>query len=287
MGNTDIFSHLIQDFNTLTKSEMVAADYVLGHKLEVQNLTISELAAASGVSEATLTRFCHSVGCKGFNDFKLAIAQATARSDRPAEEYDSYGDVHAEDSIEEKCQKLCARGIDALRQTLELMDPKQISIAVDMLTGANRVLCFGQGNSSIVASDAWGRFCSVTPKFSWIADSHLQVSAAALLEEGDVILYFSFSGATRALVEIGELCKKSKARLILVTRYPQSPGAAYADLLLMCGANESPLQQGSVSAKIAQLFIVDILFNEYCARDLDTSVRNRQKTLDAIGPKLL
>ncbi|MEG1578376.1 MAG: MurR/RpiR family transcriptional regulator, partial [Oscillospiraceae bacterium] len=64
----------------MTKSEMVAADYVLGHKLEVQNLTISELAAASGVSEATLTRFCHTVGCKGFNDFKLAIAQATARS---------------------------------------------------------------------------------------------------------------------------------------------------------------------------------------------------------------
>ncbi|MEG0825734.1 MAG: SIS domain-containing protein, partial [Oscillospiraceae bacterium] len=102
-----------------------------------------------------------------------------------------------------------------------------------------------------------------------------------------VILYFSFSGATRALVEIGELCKKSKAHMSLVTRYPHSPGAAYADLLLICGANESPLQQGSVSAKIAQLFIVDILFNEYCARDLDTSIRNRQKTLDAIGPKLL
>ncbi|MEG0756628.1 MAG: MurR/RpiR family transcriptional regulator, partial [Oscillospiraceae bacterium] len=288
MGNTDIFNHLIQDFNKLTKSEMVAADYVLKHKLEVQNLTISELAAASGVSEATLTRFCHTVGCKGFNDFKLAIAQATARSDRgPVAEYDSYGDVHAEDSIEDKCQKLCSRGIDALRQTLAMIDTHNITTAVDMICRANRVLCFGQGNSSIVAADAWGRFSSTTPKFNWISDSHMQVSAAALLEEDDVILYFSFSGATRALVEIGELCKKSKAHMILVTRYPHSPGAAYADLILICGANESPLQQGSVSAKIAQLFIVDILFNEYCARDLDTSVRNRQKTLDAIGPKLL
>ncbi|MEG2421684.1 MAG: MurR/RpiR family transcriptional regulator, partial [Oscillospiraceae bacterium] len=182
MGNTDIFNQLIQGFNKLTKSEMVAANYVLAHKLEVQNMTISELAAASGVSEATLTRFCHSVGCKGFNDFKLAIAQATARSDRgPVEEYDSYGDVHAEDTIGEKCQKLCSRGIDALRQTLDLIDVKHIATAVDMLYGANRVLCFGQGNSSIVAADAWGRFSSVTPKFNWISDSHMQVSAAALL----------------------------------------------------------------------------------------------------------
>ena len=61
------------------------------------------------------------------------------------------------------------------------------------------------------------------------------------------------------------MMQTSKAKLILVTRFPNSPGAAYADHLLICGANEAPQQQGSIAAKIGQLFIVDILFHEFCA----------------------
>ena len=45
-----------------------------------------------------------------------------------------------------------------------------------------------------------------------------------------------------------------------------------ADLLLICGANEAPQQQGSIAAKIGQLFIVDVLFHEFCARNQITSV---------------
>ena len=87
-----------------------------------------------------------------------------------------------------------------------------------------------------------------------------------------MILYFSFSGNVRELSEVGQILSGSAAKLILVTRFPNSPGAQYADLLLLCGANEAPEQQGSIAAKIGQLFIVDVLFHEYCARNGITSV---------------
>jgi fructoselysine-6-P-deglycase FrlB-like protein len=111
-----------------------------------------------------------------------------------------------------------------------MLDYEQIS-KVDCLCDAENVYCFGQGNSSIIAMDAWGRFATITSKFHWISDFHMQAVTAATLGANDVILYFSFSGAIRELSELGQLMQKTQAKLILVTRFPKSPGAKYADLL--------------------------------------------------------
>ena len=108
---------------------------------------------------------------------------------------------------------------------------------------------------------------SMTPFLVHGRDTVLLSKIRRPLKKGDVILYFSFSGAVRELTEVGKILQGTEAKLILVTRFPNSPGAQYADLLLICGANEAPRQQGSIAAKIGQLFIVDVLFHEFCARN--------------------
>lgn len=268
----DIFTALIHSYNTLTRSETKVADYILRHKQEIRLQSISELAQRCSVSEATISRFCHSVGCASFNEFKLAVVQAISASENMDMGTDLYSSILPDDSIEQKCRKLCNVSTDALHQTLSELDVDIIDKVVDMLSRAGSVYCFGQGNSSIVAEDAWGRFSCVSPKFHYIANANLQATTAELLGKNDVVLYFSFSGAVRELTEMGKILQNREAKLILVTRFPNSPGAQYADLLLICGANEAPQQQGSIAAKIGQLFIVDVLFHEYCARNRVASI---------------
>ena len=43
---------------------------------------IDRLAGRSGVSEATVTRFCRALGCSGLRDFKVSLAKAVARAGR-------------------------------------------------------------------------------------------------------------------------------------------------------------------------------------------------------------
>ena len=43
--------------------------------------------------------------------------------------------------------------------------------------------------------------------------------------------------------------------VILITHFPKSAGAELATVVLQCGYNESPLQSGSVTAKVGPLFI--------------------------------
>ena len=289
MNGESIFDVIIQGYSSLTRSEIRVADYILKHKPELPYIMSKTLADACQVSEATITRFCRSVGCASFNDFKVRAAQAISSDSPsgPASGYALYGAIQLEDSLEQKCQKLYRVGTQALQQTLDLLDYGAVRKVVDCLYEADNVYCFGQGNTSIIAMDAWGRFSSITSKFHWINDFHMQAITAATLGAKDVILYFSFSGAMRELSELGGLVQKTEAKLILVTRFPNSPGAKFSDLLLICGADEAPNQQGSVAVKLGQLFIIDVLFHEYCSKDAKTALENRERTLNATAPMLL
>ena len=65
--------------------------------------------------------------------------------------------------------------------------------------------------------------------------------------------------------------KQNGATIIMLTRFCKSPGAEKSDIVLQCGSNESPLQQGSVAAKIAQFYVLDILYHEYCNKNRNHS----------------
>ena len=81
------------------------------------------------------------------------------------------------------------------------------------------------------------------------------------------------------------LAQKNGVRIILVTRFPKSPGAALADVILQCGSSESPLQLGSVQARISQLFMLDVLFSEYCRRDYAAAKSSKERIASAISEK--
>ena len=75
----------------LRKSERKVADFVLNNLMQVIRMRIVDLAQEANVSEPTVVRFCRAVGCQGFQDFKLALAQQLASSP-------SYGQIAVTDS---------------------------------------------------------------------------------------------------------------------------------------------------------------------------------------------
>ena len=287
MPNTphNVFGKIDQMYYELTASEKKTADYVLAHRSETQFMSIAELAEESGVAEATVSRFCRRLGYGGYNVFKLAIANASAtRSEVSAT---LSGQIEKSDSFEDMCSKLFSADRDAMAQTLTLLRPERIREAVDLLSAADKVICMGQGGSMLMAEEAANLFSLVSGKFFAVQDSHSQVIAASNAGEADVLLFFSYSGATRDMMETLRMARERGASVVLVTRFAKSPGAALAKVVLPVGSNESPLQIGSVSAKIAQLFLMDVLFSEYCRRDIDGCMERRERIAAALANKHL
>lgn len=281
-GQRNLQERISSEYYQLTTAERKVADYVVAHQRDTQFMSISDLAEACGVAEATVSRFCRRLKYKGYNAFKLAVANAAAQH---TGELFLSGEISPDDPVPDLCQKLYGAEVDALAQTLSMVRPENVVAAADILCRSKRVLCMGQGGSMIMAAEAAHLFSTAMPGFTAIIDSHLQLIAAATLTEEDSILFFSYSGATRDLMDLLDVARDRHCKVILVTHYPRSPAAAQADVILQCGANENPLQLGSVPARIAQLFLVDILFTEVCRRSEGSAKQVRERVADALSSK--
>jgi DNA-binding MurR/RpiR family transcriptional regulator len=274
---------MMQEYESFTRSERKIADYVLEHQQETQYISITDLSAECEVAVSTVSLFCRKLGLAGFNDFKLELARAALPARAAFSEPGS--EITEGDSAAAVMGKVLSAVQDALNNAYHMLSEQEIIRAADLLRRAGQVVCLGQGNHSVVALAAWAQFSTTSPKFKTIQDSHMQTVVLSTLAEGDAVLYFSYSGATHELLEAVEVIRNRGGKLILVTRYPNSPASAYADAVLLCGPNEQPFQFGSTSALIAQLYVVEALLSEFIRRDPEEAEQNRRSVGKALTQK--
>ncbi len=279
----DIIALMLQEYQRFTRAERKIADYVLDHQEETQYISITDLSNQCGVAVSTVSLFCRKLKLAGFNDFKLELARAALPARAALSEPGS--EITAEDSAAAVMGKVLSAVQDTLNNAYHMLSEREIIRAADLLHQAGQVVCLGQGNHAVVALAAWAQFSTTSPKFKTIQDSHMQTVVLSTLSEGDAVLYFSYSGATHELLEAIDVIRNRGGKLILVTRYPNSPASASADAVLLCGPNEQPFQFGSTSALAAQLYVVEVLLSEFSRRDPEKAEQNRRSVGKALTQK--
>ena len=278
--NMNILDRIHASYYQLAAAERRVADYVLAQYRQVQFMSITQLAEECGAADATVSRFCRSLKLKGFNAFKLELAKYAASSSeglRPT--------ADATDTPSGRYAEAGRLSQEAIGQTISLIRPEDIEKTVTIFEEADRVFCMGAGGSMLLANECAHLFSTVCNKFSAIWDSHMQMSITATMNQNDVIMLFSYSGATECGMEVLELAKQRGIRTVLVTRYPKSPAASLADVVLCCGSSESPFQFGSVPAKVAKLVLMDVLFQEYFRRNKEKCEESLQRIAAALSEK--
>ena len=216
--STNFWELLQQHQGDLTKSGRTVAEYLVQHAAEAQYLSISSLARECQVAEATVFRFCRALGFEGYHEMRIALAQANAtgvlvNQQEPAPDADTAT----------LCEHASALFMTAINGTQNALSPQAVDQAVALLHSARQVFCMGQGGSMAAAKEICARFACITNKFRAVADSHMQVMAASLMTEQDVVLFVSYSGATRDLMETLRTAKANGAKIILITHYEDSP----------------------------------------------------------------
>lgn len=283
----NIVALMLQEYEKFTKSEKKIVDYVLEHQKETQYISITDLSAACDVAVSTISVFCRKLKLAGFNDFKLELARTSLMGGGRMSAGLPHEEIQVEDSVSTVMEKTLGAAQDALNKAYHMLQESAVRRAAELISGARHVVCLGQGNHSVVSMAAWALFSTATDKFRTVQDSHLQTVTLATLSQEDVVLYFSYSGATHELLEAAELIRARGAKLILVTRFLNAPASAYADTVLLCGPNEQPLQFGSTAAIVAQLYVMDVLFSEFCKRNHEQTEQYRQSVGKALTQKCI
>ena len=279
---TNFWELLQQRQGQLTRSGHAVADYLLQHADEAQYLSISSLARECNVAEATVFRFCRALGFDGYHEMRIALAQANATGTMSSQR-----ELQPGASTETLFEHASARLFTAINGTQNALSAEAVDEAARMLREAKQVFCFGQGGSMLLANDICARFSSLSNKFRTAGDSHLQILAASLMGPEDVVLFISYSGATRDMLETLRAAKAAGAKIILLTHYEDSPGAKLADIVLLCGAQESPLDSGNIPVKVALLYVAEVLVLRYTMDDPENANAAQDRTSEALAVKML
>ena len=176
----------------------------------------------------------------------------------------------------EEIQKLLA-SLD--REVME----KIIDLLISVKPNGKKVITAGAGTSGATAIRV-AHSLNVCEVPTFFCDPAYSVhGGTGAIQKGDVVILFSYSGATTGGIDILKLANARGIKTILVTRFRKSPAAKLADVVLCCGSNEGPYQFGSVPAKIAQLVVVDMLFQEYFSRNRKICEENIQSIASALS----
>ncbi|XCP86431.1 MurR/RpiR family transcriptional regulator [Roseburia hominis] len=270
----------------LTKAEKKVADYILAHVSEVLYMSITDLADACKVGETTVFRFCKSMKLQGYQQFKIQLSLGIQDEEKNSGQEPLTKDVAKTDSFSVMTQKLLNSNVNVLTETSALLGNENICRLVERLIDAERIFFFGVGASQIVAMMAANRFLRIVNKAYCYTDSHMQTMVASTMTQRDVAVVISYSGSTKDSILLAKLAKDSGAFVAGITRFAKSPLVSHADVVILCGSNEGPLEGGSINALMSQMFILEVMYTEYYRKVYDSSYENNQKTSQSIIDKM-
>lgn len=243
--------------DSLTPVEKMVAEYVLQNVEEVPHLSIKNLAQLTKTSDASVLRFCKTMGYSGYRSFIVSISASLGSME---EQKDQYTDIQPGDDLSVIISNTFRNNIKSIEDTLSVIDKNEVDRAVQVLRKCNRIVFFGIGASGLVGIDAEQKFSRINKMCHTYTDGHSQLTAATLLDKGDVAVFISNSGKTTEILDSLEIAKKSGATIIAITKYTKSELADKANIVLNISTPEVTIRSGAMGSRIAMLTIIDILF---------------------------
>jgi RpiR family transcriptional regulator, carbohydrate utilization regulator len=237
----------------LRKSEHKVANLVLADPRRILNATIAETADIAEVSQPTVIRFCVAIGCEGFQDFRLRLAQSLALG-TPA----THSVLLATDPPEAVIEKIFDYTITSLDWARHHMDKEALTRAIALLEKATAIEFFGFGASGIVARDAQQKFPLFGVPCGAQLDSHQQIMAASMLRPGNVAVVISNTGRTRSILDVARTARESGAKVIGITG-STSPLAELCDVAIIAETLDNTNIYTPTISRIAALVVIDIL----------------------------
>lgn len=240
-------------YPSLPPSERKVVDFILTDFEEVIRMTLAELAQRSGVSDATVVRLCRSLGLNNFMELKISLTRSVG--DAPRLIHDG---VQEDDSSATIARKVLQTAVQAVQDTLQVLDDDAFEKAVDLLHNADRILIAGVGSSGPLAHEMYNRLIRLRLNCHVHTDIYLQVVEAALLTCQDVVVLISQNGTTIGPIRTASEARRKGAKVIVITGNAVSELSELADVILLTVSHETRLE--AIDSRVVQHALIQALY---------------------------
>lgn len=255
IGATDVLSALQRMDGEFATQEQKVADYVNSHLEEITDMTIAQLAGKCDVSTPTVMRFCRTLGCEGFREFKLRLAQNLAVSLQYLAAKPTLDPVDGDTAIDQILGAIYSTA-NVMR---EQISAPRLSEAKQALVDTHHLLFAGiGGGSSTIAQEGANRFFRLGIPSFHVNDSYVLQMRAATLRPGDVLFLISASGEADAIVGAAEIANGYGAKTICVTK-PDTRLAQVSAIPILIDLPEDRDIHKPTASRYIHLVIIDAL----------------------------
>ncbi|MDO4690889.1 MAG: MurR/RpiR family transcriptional regulator [Fusobacterium sp.] len=260
----------------MTNIEKKIANYILNNINELKNLNTYEIAQNCDVSQASIVRFSKKLGFSGFPNFKISLVQDLGKINLENEISVLDDEIDSKDSFSTICKKIAAKNINAVQNTISILDTKEIEKAINMIEKAKKIMIIGVGFSGIVAKDFSFKLTEIGKNVIFETDQHMQLSYLTTFTKKDIVFAISYSGQTK---EVYSLVKEAKARnipIISLTTLAPNLIRDLADVKLNTVDLGEHYRGSSLSPRISQFTIIDSIYVSLVIKnkDMENYIKN-------------
>ncbi len=260
----------------LSPSLRRVALYILESSEAVVYQTITELASAVGMGEASITRLCRKLDFPGFHAFKISLTTDLAGITQ-SELSHGEGTAHLASTAARQASL-------ALEETRRILEPEVLESVAKAVLEARRVEITGQGNSGLAAQFFAQKLLRVGISVLAHTDPHVSAVSASTLSSRDVLIGVTRSGSTIDTVQNLKVAARGGAFTVAVTHRATSPITQFAREILYTASPESPLAGGALSSFTSQILLLEVLYLEIVSR-LPEATDTIRKTAEAVVEK--
>ncbi|WP_024553717.1 MurR/RpiR family transcriptional regulator [Franconibacter helveticus 513] len=277
--------YIRQRYPELAQSDRRLADYLLAQPDHARHLSSQQLAAEAGVSQSSVVKFAQKLGYKGFPAMKLAISEALATSPNP-HSIPVHNEILGDDPLRVVGEKLIKDNVAAMHASLDINPEEKLLESVTLLRNARRVLLTGIGASGLVAKNFSWKLMKIGLNAAAEQDMHALLASVQALEEGDLFVAVSYSGARREINLAADEALRVGAKVLAITGFSPNALQQRATHCLYTIAEEQATRSAAISSTSAQTMLADLLFMALVQQDLEKAP-DRIRHSEALVKKLV
>lgn len=239
------------NYAKIFSAEKKVADFVLEHPQEAVDANVSELAKASGVSDATVVRMCHHLGYKGYYQFRLMLAKDVGREEGE--------EIEELQNTPNPVMKIFQKYVNSLTAIAECVDEEDMRSCVNLIKECRQAHVLAVGNTMPLALYMGFRLGRLGVKCTYGISPEYFLNHVNLADKEDIIIAISQSGSSRQIIQGMELAREKGLKMMAITGYRQSPVSELADYVLISNGRKESFDYYKNYAHLKETALIDAL----------------------------
>lgn len=251
----------IKLMNSLTPGEQILQSYIIQNSKAVIEMDEAALKKEIYLSSSTIYRFCRKLGVKGYDDFRLLLAQEYIRSEKSfAVDYDF--PFTAADPIAAVSKNLLTIYTESLELTQHAIDVQELEKAIRILRRAKKICFFTSNMNTQMAEKFNAQLKEIGRDVRISASPYKWKLEAITLSDQDALIINSYAGHfSKQFVTILPELKEKGVPIIMIASTHNKSLLPYATIkLLMCDKEHPNEKLYSFSSNIATMYLLDLLY---------------------------